>query len=374
MIQKKLRIGYKVFYMDGHEQYLENLLDTIQSIASGDFSSRIHDQCSDEILNVIGLGINMLGEEIEKIFVNQQKIQDELKEKNDLLIQSEEEINSMNEELRLSNEELISKNDELVQSQKDLADLNRTLEDKVEERTEKIERLLHQKDEFIIQLGHDLKSPLSPIITLMPIIKKKIDDPNLSEILDVVNTSVNRLKVLMDKLLKLVLLNAPSTNLSIETIDIVSEIQSILTIHQTTLHEKEIHFENRLKGELLCDVDKVYFGELIENLISNAIKYAGFKERRIVLDYSYDDRYITLSFSDNGIGLSENQMKQIFDDFFKVDGSRHDLNSHGLGLSICKRIVEKQHGKIWAESSGINKGTTFFISLPWKQTPLIQEF
>lgn len=359
---------------DDKEQYLENLLKTIQSIASGDFNSRINDQSEDEILNVVGLGINMLGEEITKIFEKQQKIQEELTEKNKMLLQNQEEIQTMNEELQASNEELISTNDELILSQNQLSELNISLDEKVKERTEKIQTLLHQKDQFIIQLGHDLKTPMGPLINLIPIIQKKVDNPDLSEMITVVNNSVIRLKFLMDKMLKLALLAAPSTNFTVESLNIVSEIQSMIDIYEPILREKNIRIINNFVGELICDIDKAYFAELIDNILGNAIKYSGSENRFISLDYSYDDQYLTISISDNGIGLSERQINKIFDDFYKGDESRHDLISHGLGLSISKKIVEKHHGTIWAESQGIGKGTTFYIKLPWKQISLLQTF
>lgn len=68
--------------------------------------------------------------------------------------------------------------------------------------------------------------------------------------------------------------------------------------------------------------------------------------------------------TDNGIGIGEDQMKYLFDEYFKVDGSRHDFESSGLGLPICKRIIEKHGGKIWGESRGLGKGSTFYFTLP----------
>jgi len=70
-----------------------------------------------------------------------------------------------------------------------------------------------------------------------------------------------------------------------------------------------------------------------------------------------------MSFKDNGLGLTKEHMDNIFDEFFKVDPSRHDLEASGLGLPICKRIVAKHGGKIWVESPGLGKGSTFYFTL-----------
>ena len=353
--------------IDDQEQFLDNILYSIQSIASGDFSSRIENESDNEILNVIALGINMLGEEINRLFQDQKRILEELQHKNELLINSQEEINLMNEELRTSNEELATMNEDLISSQNELSKLNNNLEQKVKERTEKVEKLLNQKNAFIAQLGHDLKTPLGPLINLIPIIENNTDDPKVLRMLNVVSKSTIRLRDLMNKILKLVVLDAPSTSLKIESADIVTEIELIIDRFQNIFDENEIYVENKIQGELICDFDKVYFAELMENLLTNAIKYGGLERRKILLDYTYDNDQITLTISDNGRGLTETQIQQIFDEFYKVDGSRHDLSSHGLGLNIGKKIVEKHHGKIWAESLGLGRGTTFFISLPWKQ-------
>ena len=62
--------------------------------------------------------------------------------------------------------------------------------------------------------------------------------------------------------------------------------------------------------------------------------------------------------------MTKKQIKQIFEEFYKADKSRHDFDSSGLGLTICKRIVERHNGKIWIESPGLGKGTTVFLTLP----------
>jgi signal transduction histidine kinase len=81
------------------------------------------------------------------------------------------------------------------------------------------------------------------------------------------------------------------------------------------------------------------------------------------------DDLIVVSVKDTGIGLESDQMKHVFEEFFKADSSRHDLESTGLGLPICKRIVEKHGGRMWVESQGKGKGSTFFFTLkPHKRT------
>ena len=84
-----------------------------------------------------------------------------------------------------------------------------------------------------------------------------------------------------------------------------------------------------------------------------------------MINQSYDhEGFVTLSIKDEGIGMDQHQLDIIFDEFYKADSSRHDFQNSGLGLSIAKRIVELHGGRIWAESEGPNKGSTFYFTLP----------
>jgi two-component system sensor histidine kinase VicK len=103
--------------------------------------------------------------------------------------------------------------------------------------------------------------------------------------------------------------------------------------------------------------------ELFDNLIGNSVKYSP-DGGTITIDAKQDKDFVTVSIKDTGKGMTEEQLSHMFDEFYKADEARHDFDSSGLGLPICKRIVEKQSGKIWAESQGEGKGTTMFFTLP----------
>ena len=117
------------------------------------------------------------------------------------------------------------------------------------------------------------------------------------------------------------------------------------------------------EDDIIINADKQQFQELITNIIENAIKYNKINGK-IIVKSELKNNNIILSIKDTGIGLSKKHINHIFDEFYKADNSRHDFESSGLGMSICKRIVEKHNGKIWADSPGIDKGTTIFIQFP----------
>jgi signal transduction histidine kinase len=93
------------------------------------------------------------------------------------------------------------------------------------------------------------------------------------------------------------------------------------------------------------------------------VKYTD-KKGTVTIDAKVEDNIITVSIRDTGIGMTREQLSQVFDEFYKADSSRHDFDSSGLGMPICKRIVERHGGSIWAESEGPGKGSTFYFTLP----------
>jgi len=121
--------------------------------------------------------------------------------------------------------------------------------------------------------------------------------------------------------------------------------------------------ENYVETKLSVKADMLHLEELIDNIISNAVKYSP-ENSCIEINAETDGDFALISVSDDGIGMTDKQISYVFDEFYKADISRHDFESSGLGLPICKRIVEKHGGKIWAESKGEGKGTTLYFTMP----------
>lgn len=287
-------------------------------------------------------------------------IMEDLQNTINALTLAEERITEKNQELRKINSELISAREELTI-------LNRDLEKKVKERTADVESLLKQKDEFISQLGHDLKTPLTPLNILIPIVKEREQDPKLKELLDVISNNIQYMKNLVIKTLALAQLNSDNYKFGFEDINLSQQVRSILDMESTFFGGKKVCIQNNIPQDITIQADLLQIKELFDNLISNAVKYSQPAGVEITLDAQKKDDIIIVSIKDTGIGLESNQIEHVFDEFYKVDYSRHDLQSTGLGLSICKRIVEKHGGKIWVESQGKGKGSTFFFTL---KTPM----
>jgi len=253
--------------------------------------------------------------------------------------------------------------EDLKKAHKKLRELNKNLEKKVEERTEKINQLLKQKDEFINQLGHDLKNPLNPLVNLLPIIEKDESDPKRKEMLEVINRNVGYMKNLVIKTIELARLNSSKMKFIFEEINLLNQINSVITSNKILFDEKKIQIINNINNNIWVKADKLRFEELFNNLLNNALKYSK-KNGLITFDAQVNKDFVTVVIKDNGIGMTKEQLHHIFDEFYKADESRHSFDSSGLGMTICKRIVEKHKGQIWANSGGPGKGSAFYFTLP----------
>ena len=276
-------------------------------------------------------------------------------------------------QIRDKNKELETINTELISAREQLTLLNTDLEKKVRERTTDVEKLLKQKDEFINQLGHDLKTPLTPLNILIPIVKEQEKDPKLQELLVVISNNVEYMKNLVIKTLELARLNSPTTNFELQDIDLSLHLSDFLKMERILILDKHVIFENSIPKDTVVTADPLQIREIFTNLISNAVKYSQDNDVKITFNAEQQNDFTIVSVTDTGIGLEKTQIPHVFDEFYKVDYSRHDLQSIGLGLSICKRIVEKQGGKIWVESPGKGKGSTFFFTLKSSKKNLIPE-
>ena len=279
-----------------------------------------------------------------------------------------EKIQALNNNLAKANAEaselivtIESQREELKKAHEELNILNKHLEQKVLERTEEIRHLLLEKDEFINELAHDLRTPLTPLINLMPLLRSKERNQKRLELLEIIMKNVDRIHRVVNKTVKIATLNSPKFELNNEKIVINNHINDI--INNLDYDNQKYKIVNNINTNFQIFSDAKYLEDLFTNLIDNAIKFNPNGGEITIFGEQIDD-FIQISIKDQGIGLSSTELEHVFDDFYKADWSRHDLTSSGLGLTICKKIIQKYNGKIWAESEGKNKGATFIFTLP----------
>jgi len=249
---------------------------------------------------------------------------------------------------------------------RDLLHANLELEREVVDRKkaeEVKESLIRHKDLFINQLGHDLKTPLTVLVTLLPLMEKQERDPKIQRLLNVCSKNVTYMKDLIIKTIKLARADSASKGMHMESVPLLKAVNSYLDKMDFIINEKKLKLENRIPPDVTVSADKTELEELFYNLISNAVKYTP-ENGSVVIDAGRGEtESVTVSVQDTGIGLSEKHIEHIFQEFYKVDESRHELDSSGLGLSICRKIVENHGGRIWAESPGEKLGSTFYFTL-----------
>ncbi len=216
--------------------------------------------------------------------------------------------------------------------------------------------------QFAYITSHDLKSPLRNIITLLQLVRKKNNntlDKNSSELMNIATDSAEHLYRLVNDILLYSTTdnnNQETEEISIE--DIVRSIKQNLT-HYLTQKDASIIISKALPT---IEAHTTLINNLFHNLIENAIKYNDSEKPTVTIDYEILDQNYLFKISDNGIGIKPEYKELIFVVFKRLHTQKH-YEGTGIGLSICKKIVEKYNGNIWLESEE-GKGSTFFFTLP----------
>ena len=249
----------------------------------------------------------------------------------------------------------------LQQSKKNLEKINL----KLNKRKSEVEKLLKQKDELIHLLAHDLKNPLTTPLNLLPIIEKKSENEDIKEMADMSYKSVSNIRRIIDETLQMARYEDSTNNLHLKKIMLTDIIKRVIENNENLIEQNQFSINTNIQDNLSINADEFQLEEVFNNLISNAIKYTPEENTgTITINAKTQDNGILVSIDDNGIGLSIDQQKKVFEKFYKSAKPRKGMDSTGLGLGICKNIIEHHGGQIWVESKGIGKGSTFYFSLP----------
>ncbi|MEN6439923.1 MAG: ATP-binding protein [Syntrophobacter sp.] len=288
----------------------------------------------------------------------------------------------------------LHKNDELIKAQTELRLLNEHLEEKVRERTaaltaeiaerRRIEEELRTKGEeliaysskleqsnrdlqdFAFVASHDLQEPVRKILTFIDLLKihsKASLDERGCDYLERVDRSVRRMHGLIRDLLKYSRLTVASENfIQVDLADLAKEALSDMNAYEDPATRIEI-------GDLpRVEADPVQMRQLFQNLLANALKYRG-GNTPVVKVYSVScscSGSYEIRVEDNGIGFDECYLEKIFKPFQRLHGRKAPYEGTGMGLAICRRIVERHGGSITARSEP-GKGATFIVYLPVPQ-------
>lgn len=236
----------------------------------------------------------------------------------------------------------------------------------IQERTVEIEELLEKKNELITQIGHDIRTPLTPVIGLLPLIRDSTTDPKVLSMIELVETGAYRIRDLLEKILFLRQMRIMDGDRRYGSADIHAIICDIYEKNRVFLEQSGITFEHSVQEGTGAHIPDKSLNLILDEILRNAIRFTP-TGGRITVKTELRESSVSVMVSDNGIGLSQRDRGRIFEDFFKADTSRHEIDTHGLGLPIVRKIVEKYHGTITVSSEGPGQGTSVTVTLPARE-------
>lgn len=259
----------------------------------------------------------------------------------------------------------IQKNLELEEHYRKLNVINEELEKKNEE----LKKLNIEKNQFLGMAAHDLRNPLYVISGysdwMIDMLKPKLDEESFKMLLSIKNSSAFMFQLIND-LLNISAIENGTVSLTIAEADLAKVIQDNVDLQKNLAEKKQIQisFESNEHPKVFCDVNKIT--EVLNNLIGNAIKFCKAGSGKVSVSLQSSNEGVTIKVQDNGVGIPLKAQEHLFKPFSKssTTGTSGEKGT-GLGLAIVHKIVEAHKGKIWFESEE-GKGTTFFITLPYK--------
>ncbi|MCW3104964.1 MAG: hypothetical protein JWO09_3404 [Bacteroidetes bacterium] len=232
----------------------------------------------------------------------------------------------------------------------------------------KQKKLSEIKNDFISNMTHEFKTPISTISLACEV----LNDVSIEKSPERVNTYVKmigdenkRLSLLVENILQTAILDKGQLKLKMQDIDIHSLIEQTIINIKLQVENKEGEISRDLKAAIpVLRGDRIHITNIIFNLIDNALKYSN-DHPKIRIMTSSDNEGIFISVQDNGIGISKENQKRIFDTMYRVPtGNIHNVKGFGLGLSYVKAVVEKHGGSI-SVASEPGKGSRFTVYLPY---------
>jgi PAS domain S-box-containing protein len=231
---------------------------------------------------------------------------------------------------------------------------------------DKAEKASRVKDEFLAILSHELRNPLVPILGWARILKTRavITDDVMSEGILSLERNAHNIQRLVDDCLELVRTSTRTIRLALEQVDanqiVAASIEAIVPLAR----EKGLKLDVELTQEPLWVLgDRTRLEQVVVNLLTNAVKYT--PSGSIQIRSSVSGKEAIISVRDTGVGIAPDFIEKVFEPFRQASSAWLSSESGlGIGLSIAREIVRLHAGKIWAESDGLNKGSSFSVSLP----------
>ena len=230
------------------------------------------------------------------------------------------------------------------------------------------ERIDAERREFVANVSHELRTPLTSMRSYIEALQEGAwqDKEIAPKFLSVTRAETDRMGRLVEDLLQLSRMDNDAEEIQKEVVDFKLFINRVIDRFEMT-HKEDVVFTRHIPdAPLFTDISVDKMGQVLDNVLSNAIKYQHGEPKRVDIHLKQNTLYnrMTIRIKDYGLGIPNNKVDRIFDRFYRVDkGRARKMGGTGLGLAISKEIIESHNGKIWANSVE-NEGTTIFINLP----------
>ena len=231
----------------------------------------------------------------------------------------------------------------------------------INELSRELYKMENMRKNLTSDISHELRTPLTSIQTHLEAMIDGIWETS-KERLNSVNEEVIRLSNLVNQLKNLAKFDSYEDKLNLKNENLTQLIKNIIYNNESYALDKNIRIKYELE-DVNANIDKEKISQVIINLISNAIRYTNLNGEILIKLYKKSD-FIKIIVKDNGIGIPEESLDYIFERFYRVDKSRcRNTGGTGVGLTICKSIVDLHKGKIEVKSK-LNEGSEFIITLP----------
>lgn len=226
------------------------------------------------------------------------------------------------------------------------------------------------RQEFTAMMVHELRAPLTAVRWSSESLLKNvtaaagIDPAKIKDTMVTIETASNNMLELVNDLLDVAKIEAGKFELNMQEYDIVELINEQAKVFRPQAEVKHLSINVITPPKYSLKFDRVRISQVLGNLISNSIKYTDAGQIDINLNIDAGEKKLVVAIKDTGIGVSREDLGDLFSKFKQLRGSDHARKGTGLGLVVSRGIVEAHGGKIWAESAGENLGSTFCFSLP----------
>lgn len=235
----------------------------------------------------------------------------------------------------------------------------------------KQQRLSELKNEFISNITHELKTPIATVGVAIEALKNfnAMDDPaRTREYLDISGNEIQRLGLLVDKVLKLSMFEKKEIELKYELVNLHDLVREVTDSMKLQLEKHHARVSVTQEGGVNLQGDRLHLLSVVFNLLDNALKY-GKEDPEILIQVTGNEEQVELRVTDNGIGIPPGYRDRIFEKFFRVPhGDTHNAKGYGLGLSYAAQVIKKHKGTMRVESEQ-GQGTSFIITIPKNMTP-----